>query len=99
MKFLASCLLIDHKQIKQKLMTPDQTPMEGSEERLPTADTGNASNPSPHNKEMEPANHDQLLDDKAGKYIREAGNIEDVPDPQEQEDMDETISRGKEKGN
>jgi hypothetical protein len=80
------------------MMTPDQKPMEGSGGRLPAADTGNASNSSPHNKEMEPANNDQLLDEKAGKYIREAGNIEDVPDPQEQEDIDEAIAREKEQG-
>jgi len=55
---------------------------------MPEADTGNASNPSPHNKEMEPASEDQLLNEKAEKYLRESANIEDEPDAQDQEDAE-----------
>ena len=59
------------------------------EGRMPTVkDTGNASNPSPVGDSFEgPAPH-QLLDPKAETYLREAGNIEDMPDPREQEAAD-----------
>ena len=52
--------------------------------KLPGADSGNASNPSPHQKDMEPANSNQLLDERAEKYLRESANIEDMPDAQDQ---------------
>jgi hypothetical protein len=51
------------------------------------AGSGNASNPSVD----EGPEGSQLLDEKAGTYIREAGNIEDLPDEKDQEDMDETF--------
>ena len=57
-------------------------------ESLPTADTGNASNPSSGNIE-EASNNKQLLNEKANTYLREAGNIEDLPDDKDQQDMDE----------
>lgn len=57
--------------------------------KLPVADTGNASNPTPHEDNMQPANH-QLLDEKAETYLREGGNIEDMPDPQEELEAEET---------
>lgn len=60
--------------------------------KLPDAETGNASNPSPQNNETQPST-DQLLDKKAEKYLREAGNIEDMPDAQEEEDMDRTVHK------
>jgi hypothetical protein len=47
------------------------------------ADTGNASNPSPHGPEP---NKEQLLSEKAGKYIRESGNREDMPDAEEEQE-------------
>jgi hypothetical protein len=56
-----------------------------------TADSGNASNPSPHNDKWEPVEDNQLLDKKAETYLREAGNIEDEPDAEQQEDMDEKM--------
>ena len=56
------------------------------------ADTGNASNPSPQNESLSPAQGLQLLDEKAEKYLREVANIEDVPDAQDQEEMDKTLS-------
>jgi hypothetical protein len=46
--------------------------------------TGNASNPSP-GKENSPGEN-QLLDKKAEKYLRESGNIEDMPDPEEEDE-------------
>ena len=63
-----------------------------SKERLPKADTGNASNPSPHDEGMEPAGN-QLLGEKAETYLREAGNIEDMPDAQDVQQMDEEIRK------
>jgi hypothetical protein len=61
-------------------------------QKLPGADTGNASNPPGHDKNREPAKN-QLLNEKAEKYIREVANIEDVPDAQEQQDADEIIRK------
>jgi hypothetical protein len=65
--------------------------------KLPRAETGNASNPTPRNSNTEPAGNSQLLNKKAESYLRESGNIEDMPDAQEQKDADESIggSRGK----
>lgn len=60
---------------------------------LPQAEDGNASNPSPHNKSMEPAENHQLLGKKAETYLREAGNIEDVPDAQEQKEAGDNMKR------
>jgi hypothetical protein len=34
---------------------------------------------------MEPANENQLLNEKAEKYLREAGNIEDYPDAEDEQ--------------
>lgn len=60
---------------------------------MPSADMGNASNPSPHNKKMDPVSDDRLLNEKAEKYLRESANIEDEPDAQDQLDADETIRK------
>jgi hypothetical protein len=70
---------------------PQHTPDSPEGEKPQAADYGNASNPSPH-PDTAPASN-QLLDERAGKYLREAGNIEDVPDAQEQLDMDKTIDQ------
>jgi hypothetical protein len=73
----------------------DQNKRDQQDQNLPAADTGNASNPSPHNNEMEPATNNQLLSKKAEKYLRESANIEDEPDAQDQQDADEIIRKGK----
>lgn len=57
----------------------------------PQADTGNASNPSPDAEGQVAPSGDQLLDKKAETYLREAANIEDLPDAQDEEEMDRTI--------
>lgn len=62
--------------------------------RLSEADTGNASNPTPHNKNFDPPK-DQLLGEKAEKYLRESGNIEDEPDAQDQQDADHVFDSEK----
>lgn len=61
--------------------------------RLPEADTGNASNPTPHENKMEPMNNNQLLDERAEKYLRESANIEDEPDAQDRLDADKVIKK------
>jgi len=61
-------------------------------QKLPGAGSGNASNPTPHEKDMEPANSNQLLDEKAEKYLRESANIEDMPDAQDQLEPEEDDS-------
>ena len=65
---------------------------ESAEDRMPPASYGNASNPSPHNEETEPVSDNQLLDKKAENYLRESANIEDVPDAEDQQEADETLS-------
>lgn len=70
--------MVDHNEDNRNLSTPN---------------SGNASNPSPHNKEMEPASSNQLLSEKAEKYLRESGNIEDEPDAQDQQEADEMIRK------
>lgn len=61
--------------------------------KLPAADTGNASNPSPHNNDIEPVSTKQLFDKKAEKYLRESANIEDEPDSQDQLEADEEMKK------
>ncbi|MDB5230290.1 MAG: hypothetical protein JWN76_1095 [Chitinophagaceae bacterium] len=48
------------------------------------ASTGNASNPGEDNNA-----------DQKEKYLREAGNIEDYPDAQDQQDVDNTAGKNK----
>lgn len=59
----------------------------------PLAETGNASNPSPRPNDLEPTVSNQILSEGAEKYLRESGNIEDMPDAQDQQDMDEVIKK------
>ena len=59
---------------------PDQS----EDSKLDVAKTGNASNPTPHDKNQSHSGDNKLLNKKAEKYIRESGNIEDLPDAQEQ---------------
>jgi len=57
---------------------------------LPRADTGNASNPTPHSDRLTDHNavSSQLLDEQAEKYLGESANIEDLPDPQDELDAE-----------
>ena len=54
------------------------------------APSGNASNPSSNTQAIESAGGKPLLDKKAEKYLRESGNIEDMPDAEDQQDIDKT---------
>jgi hypothetical protein len=58
----------------------------GKQVNTKAAATGNASNPAP---EAELAgNKRQLIDKKGEKYLREAGNIEDMPDVEDEEEAE-----------
>jgi hypothetical protein len=62
----------------------------------PIADTGYASYPTPHN-ECEGASVDQqLLGKDAEKYLRESGNIEDMPDAQDWKDANKKLKEDEE---
>jgi hypothetical protein len=60
-----------------------------------SVNTGNASNPSPDDGSLDPSPGNQLLDEKAEKYLREVASIEDVPDAQDQKEMDDTLQQNK----
>lgn len=58
-----------------------------ADKKFPPADTGNASNPSPSamphvENEVSPGN-------QAEKYLREGGNIEDMPDAAQLKEAEE----------
>jgi hypothetical protein len=95
-----SCLKFVHGTIFKvvvliiKSMSGNQNHSEKNrEEKLPAAETGNASNPSPHDEKMEPAHNNQLLNEGAEKYLRESASIEDYPDPEDQSNADEIIRK------
>jgi hypothetical protein len=73
---------------------PRNNPSGRQEEGLPTAPTGNASNPSPHSGEPAPAATQQVLDKKAETYLRESANIEDLPDAEDQQEGDYELGGG-----
>jgi hypothetical protein len=79
-------------------MTPDPQNQAAQPEgdQMPAADYGNASNPSPHNEDASAKN--QLLDKGAEKYLREVASIEDVPDAQDQQEMDKIFEQEKTAG-
>lgn len=62
------------------------------ENKLPTTTPGNASNP-PANSQESGEQGAQLLGAKAEKYLRESGNIEDMPDEEDWQDADETLNK------
>lgn len=63
--------------------------------KVPAANIGNASNPGPEDSSLQDSPGNQLLDEKAEKYLREVASIEDVPDAQDQQEMDETLRETK----
>lgn len=63
--------------------------------KAPAVNTGNASNPAPDDDSLSPTPDNQLLGEKAEKYLREVASIEDVPDAQDQREMDETLRENK----
>lgn len=63
------------------------------DDKAPSVNTGNASNPAPDDDSLYPSPGAQLLDEKAEKYLREVASIEDVPDAQDQKEMDETLQK------
>ena len=61
------------------------------ETKMPPAPTGNASNPSPQSGI--PDNKNQLIDKKGEKYLRESGNIEDMPDAIDEQEAENDQSK------
>lgn len=57
----------------------------------PPVNIGNASNPSPQPDNLEPMSDNQILSEGAEKYLREVASIEDSPDAQDQEEMDQIV--------
>lgn len=74
-------------------MSTMPNPSQPEENKLPTTSTGNASNPPLKDERFEPAHNNQLIDERGEKYLREAANIEDYPDAQDDQDMTETTKR------
>lgn len=72
-------------------MNQDKHHTAGNSEPLPPAETGNASNPAPHNSDLEPDNNNQLLDGRAEKYLREVASPEDYPDEEDWQDAEKIM--------
>ena len=70
---------------------PKNASSSSENETFQPADSGNASNLSPHTG-TQPAGN-QLLDARAEKYLREVASPEDYPDAEDEQDMDETIQQ------
>jgi len=64
----------------------NQMPRQYEEDGLPQTNKGNASNPPPTE---DSSTGNQLLGRKAEKYLREGGNIEDMPDAEERQELDD----------
>lgn len=75
-------------------MTSDDKNQSGANQpsKFPPAGVGNASNPSPQEDPGEPGSN-QLFGKQAETYLREGGNIEDMPDEQDWQEADETIKQ------
>ncbi len=71
----------------------NQQPAHNQKENNPPAETGNASNPAPHDNSMEPAAGNQLLNERAEKYLRESASIEDMPDEQDWQEAEEELKK------
>jgi hypothetical protein len=76
-------------------MSANQESNTHNDGKLPVAGIGNASNPSPRNEELDANTSNQLIDKKGEKYLREVASIEDVPDAEDQQDMDRTFEKEK----
>lgn len=63
------------------------------EGKLPPAPTGNASNPSDQQEPTVPEAANQLLGERAEKYLRESASIEDMPDVQDWQDADKRLGK------
>ena len=77
-------------------MSAKQPDRSSAASQKPSVNTGNASNPSPHDDSLAPSGGSQLLNEKAEKYLREVASIEDLPDAQDQQEKDKTLEEDKE---
>ncbi len=73
----------------------NQLDINGQDKEISPVETGNASNPSIPNESFVPEGDNQLLDKKAETYLREAGNIEDMPDEGDVQDLDKAVEEAK----
>lgn len=65
-----------------------------AKDAIPNKGTGNAINPpAPEDLQIPPK---QLLDEKAETYLREAGNIEDMPDEKDWKEANQIIEESNE---
>jgi hypothetical protein len=68
-----------------------------ADNKAPVVSTGNASNPAPDDDSLYPSPGNQLLNERAEKYLREVASIEDMPDALDQKEMDEILKKEEEK--
>ena len=61
------------------------------DDKKPSVNIGNASNPAPQPDGSEPLSSSQVLPEGAEKYLREVASIEDYPDARDDEEMDRII--------
>ena len=61
------------------------------DDKNPSVNIGNASNPAPQPEGNESLSDNQLLSEGAEKYLREVASIEDYPDARDDDEMDKTI--------
>jgi hypothetical protein len=86
------------KPVKQNRMSTDRTNKGGNGNDTPRpSNIGNASNPSPQDDNSSSPEGSQLLNEKAEKYLREVASIEDVPDAQDQQEMEDAMKKDAEK--
>ncbi len=76
-------------------MLPDNNTQhqQPSNDKQPSVNIGNASNPAPRPDELGPMSDNQLLTEGAEKYLREVASVEDYPDARDDEEMDRAIKK------
>jgi hypothetical protein len=75
----------------KKIFMPEKQQQDETENKLPAAPTGNASNPSGSDEAIVPEGENQLLGAKAERYLREVASIEDMPDDNDWQEADKVL--------
>jgi hypothetical protein len=70
----------------EKIMLSEQNKQQGGNGAV---NIGNASNAGPNDQSLESGENNQLLNDKAEKYMRQVTSPEEMPDAEERQDIDE----------
>jgi hypothetical protein len=73
------------------MFMPENQQQAATENKLPAAPTGNASNPSGGDDAIVPEGENQLLGAKAEGYLREVASIEDMPDDNDWQEADKVL--------